>query len=247
MRTRGTLLFLAGVVTGALLFYSVAWRTGALVPGNWLTRTTREFETSAPTPNAPLKPIPFPTATPGSRAAAIENPLPLAPPTPGEAAASSGSIVSNPLPLPSLAPLLLPVRGIHAAALKDNFEEARDGARRHEAIDILAPRGTPVIAAVDGTVAKLFTSQAGGLTVYEFDPMKTFSYYYAHLDRYAPGLAEGQALKRGDPIGEVGTTGNAPKNTPHLHFAIFRLGPEKHWWQGEPVNPYPLLLKAEER
>lgn len=245
MRSRGTLLFLAGIVTGALLFYSIAWRTGALAPGNWLTRTTREFETTAPTPSLPLKPIPFPTATPSARPAAVENPLPLGAPTP--ATPASGSIVSNPLPLPSLGPLLLPVRGVHAAQLKDNFDEARDGTRRHEAIDILAPRGTPVVAATDGTVAKLFTSQAGGLTVYEFDPMKAFSYYYAHLDRYAAGLAEGQALKRGDPIGEVGTSGNAPKNTPHLHFAIFRLGPEKHWWQGEPVNPYPLLLKAEER
>ena len=85
------------------------------------------------------------------------------------------------------------------------------------------------------------------MTVYEFDPAKNFSYYYAHLDRYAPGLAEGQALRRGDRIGDVGTTGNAPKNTPHLHFAIFRLGADKHWWEGEPVNPYPLLLKAQER
>jgi peptidoglycan LD-endopeptidase LytH len=241
MRSRGALLFAAGIATGGLLFYSVAWRTGALAPGHWLTRTTREFETTPPTP-PPLKAIPFPTPTASPRpAAGVENPLPLGAPTP------AGSIVSNSLPLPNLAPLILPVQGIHAADLKDNFDEARDGTRRHDAIDILAPRGTPVVAAVDGTVAKLFTSQAGGLTVYEFDPAKSFSYYYAHLDRYARGLAEGQALKRGDPIGEVGTSGNAPKNTPHLHFAIFRLGPEKHWWQGEAVNPYPLLLKAEER
>ncbi|HEY6050207.1 MAG TPA: M23 family metallopeptidase [Thermoanaerobaculia bacterium] len=207
-----------------------------------MTRTTRELETIDPTP-APLKTIPFPTATPSPPpcAAAFENPLPLGAPTP------QAAIVSNPLPLPNLAPLLLPVQGVHAAGLKDNFDEARDGTRRHEAIDILAPRGTPVLAVADGTVAKLFTSQAGGLTVYEFDPAKTFAYYYAHLDRYAPGLSEGQALKRGDRIGDVGTSGNAPKNTPHLHFAIFRLGPEKHWWQGDPVNPYPLLLKAQER
>ena len=245
MRSRGTLLFLAGVVTGALLFYSIAWRTGALASGNWLTRTTREFETTGPTPNPPLRTSPFPTASasPRPEGGGVDNPLPLGAPTP----AATHSVLSNPLPLPSLAPLLLPVRGIHTADLKDNFEETRNGARRHEAIDILAPRGTPVLAATDGTIAKLFTSQAGGLTVYEFDPTKTFSYYYAHLDRYAPGLAEGQSLKRGDPIGEVGTSGNAPKNTPHLHFAIFRLGADKHWWEGDPVNPYPLLLKAEER
>jgi murein DD-endopeptidase MepM/ murein hydrolase activator NlpD len=250
-RSRGILLFLGGIVTGALIFYSVAWRTGALASGHWLTRTTRELETIGPTSApAPLKTIPFPTPTPvpavvtaSPGRAAVDNPLPLGAPTP----AAPGSLVSNPLPLPSLAPLLLPVQGAHSKELKDNFEEARDGSRRHEAIDILAPRGAPVLAATDGTVAKLFTSQAGGLTVYEFDPAKNFSYYYAHLDRYAPGLAEGQALRRGDRIGDVGTSGNAPKNTPHLHFAIFRLGPDKRWWEGEPVNPYPLLLKAEER
>ena len=248
-RSKGLLLFIGGIVTGALIFYSVAWRTGALASGHWLTRTTRELETSSPTP-APLKTIPFPTVTPVVAAAvtaspgraAVDNPLPLGAPTPPPA-----PLVSNPLPLPALSPLLLPVQGAHSRELKDNFDEARDGTRRHEAIDILAPRGSPVLAVTDGTVAKLFTSQAGGLTVYEFDPEKNFSYYYAHLDRYAPGLAEGQALRRGDRIGDVGTTGNAPKNTPHLHFAIFRLGPEKHWWEGEPVNPYPLLLKAEER
>jgi murein DD-endopeptidase MepM/ murein hydrolase activator NlpD len=244
MRGRAALLFLAGIVTGALVFYAVAWRTGALASGHWLTRTTRELETTGPATPLPLKTIPFPTATPAPpppASAAIENPLPLGAPTP------QSSLVVNPLPLPNLAPLLLPVQGIHSADLKDDFDEARDGIRRHEAIDILAPRGTPVVAVTDGTVAKLFTSQAGGLTVYEFDPAKSFSYYYAHLDRYAPGLSEGQALKRGDRIGDVGTSGNAPKNTPHLHFAIFRLGADKHWWQGEPVNPYPLLLKAEER
>ncbi|MDQ6892548.1 MAG: M23 family metallopeptidase [Acidobacteriota bacterium] len=241
MRSKATLLFLGGIVTGALIFYAVAWRTGALASGHWLTHTTREFETTAPTA-LPLKPIPFPTATPAPRASAgVENPLPLAAPT------AEVPLVSNPLPLPNLGPLLLPVQGVHSADLKDNFAEARDRTRRHDAIDILAPRGTPVVAVTDGTVAKLFTSQAGGLTVYEFDPAKNFSYYYAHLERYAPGLSEGQALRRGDRIGDIGTSGNAPKDTPHLHFAIFRLGPDKHWWQGEPVNPYPLLLKAQER
>ena len=163
------------------------------------------------------------------------------------AAVQSGEVVSRGFPAPSLAPLLLPVLGARVAQLKDNFDETRGGTRRHEAIDILAPRGTPVLATVDGTVAKLFTSVPGGLTIYEFDRSGTYCYYYAHLDRYAPGLAEGAFVHRGDRIGDVGTSGNAPKNTPHLHFAIFRLGSEKHWWQGEPINPYPLLLRAEER
>jgi murein DD-endopeptidase MepM/ murein hydrolase activator NlpD len=144
--------------------------------------------------------------------------------------------------------LLLPVHGARISALKDNFSEMRgNGSRPHEAIDILAPRGTPVLAAATGTVVKLFTSQQGGLTVYQFDPTGTWAYYYAHLDRYAPGLAEGMTLSRGDRVGDVGSTGNAAADAPHLHFAIFRLGPEKQWWKGEPVNPYPLMLKSEER
>jgi murein DD-endopeptidase MepM/ murein hydrolase activator NlpD len=99
----------------------------------------------------------------------------------------------------------------------------------------------------DGKVAKLFLSKPGGLTVYEFDAEEKLAYYYAHLDRYAPGLAEGMTLSRGDRVGDVGSTGNAAADAPHLHFAIFRLGPEKQWWKGEPVNPYPLMLKSEER
>jgi len=139
-------------------------------------------------------------------------------------------------------PLIIPVAGAGRRAIRDMFDEVR-GKRRHEAIDILAPRGTPVIATDDGVVKKLFTSVPGGLTVYQFDPDQRFCYYYAHLDRYAPGLDEGQALHRGDVIGYVGTTGNAPKNTPHLHFAVIRLDADRRWWKGTYVNPYPLLVE----
>lgn len=139
--------------------------------------------------------------------------------------------------------LRMPVAGARTMDLRDNFEEPR-GSRRHEAIDILAPRGTPVVAADEGRVAKLFTSKQGGLTVYQFDREEKYAYYYAHLDRYAEGLREGGYLRAGDPVGSVGTTGNAPKDTPHLHFAIFELGPEKRWWEGSPLNPYPFLMKV---
>ena len=123
--------------------------------------------------------------------------------------------------------------------------QSRDaGERRHEATDILAPRGTPVRAVDTGTIAKLFTSKPGGLTIYQFDTLQQYAYYYAHLDAYRNGLTEGELVKKGDIIGYVGTTGNAPSNTPHLHFAIFELGPEKHWWEGRPVNPYPVLMQA---
>jgi murein DD-endopeptidase MepM/ murein hydrolase activator NlpD len=137
-------------------------------------------------------------------------------------------------------PMIIPVSGVLPSALRDMFNEVR-GNRRHEAIDILAPRGTPVIAADDGLVKKLFTSVPGGLTVYEFDPDQRYCYYYAHLDGYAAGLHEGQVLHRGEVLGYVGTTGNAPKDTPHLHFALIRLDPDKRWWTGTYVNPYPLL------
>ena len=117
----------------------------------------------------------------------------------------------------------------------------RGGTRRHEALDILAPRNTPVLAVEDGKVAKLFLSKAGGLTLYQFDPTATYAYYYAHLDRYADDVKDGDTVKRGQVIGYVGTSGNAPPDTPHLHFAIFQLTVAKRWWQGTPIDPYPIL------
>jgi murein DD-endopeptidase MepM/ murein hydrolase activator NlpD len=135
--------------------------------------------------------------------------------------------------------LLFPVLG-HEERLRDNFHEER-GKRRHEALDIMAPRGTPVVAVDDGRVAKLYRSGAGGLAIYQFDPAGRRVYYYAHLDGYSKGLAEGQAVKRGDVVGFVGSTGNAPEHAPHLHFAIFELGDERRWWKGRAINPYPYL------
>ena len=137
--------------------------------------------------------------------------------------------------------LTLPVQGIKKDDLRDTFNEMRGGSRRHEAIDILAPRNTPVFAVEDGKIARLFLSDAGGITIYQYDPTNSYVYYYAHLDRYADGLAEGDFVRQGSVIGYVGTTGNAPPGTPHLHFSIEVLPPTKEWWKGEPINPYPLL------
>jgi peptidoglycan LD-endopeptidase LytH len=134
----------------------------------------------------------------------------------------------------------IPVEGVMAGDLRDTFAEGRSGGRMHRAMDILAPYGTPVIASVDGTIRKLFTSKAGGLTIYQSDRDEALIYYYAHLDRYAAGLAEGDVVKQGSVIGYVGTSGNA-RGTPHLHFSVEVLPPTKEWWKGEPVNPYPLL------
>jgi murein DD-endopeptidase MepM/ murein hydrolase activator NlpD len=137
------------------------------------------------------------------------------------------------------------VQGVARARLRDNFDEGRGGGgRRHDALDIMAPRGTPVVAVDDGRVTKLFKSAAGGLTVYQFDPDERFVYYYAHLDRYAEGLREGAPVKRGQVIGYVGSTGNATPGAPHLHFTIFRLGPDKRWWKGVALNPFPFLGDA---
>jgi peptidoglycan LD-endopeptidase LytH len=137
--------------------------------------------------------------------------------------------------------LLMPVVGVEPAQLRDNFDETRGGSRSHEAIDILAPRDTPVVAVADGRVAKLWKSVPGGITLYQFDVGGNYCYYYAHLERYARGIEEGASLRRGEVIGYVGTSGNAPRDTPHLHFAIYRLGPDRRWWEGEPMNPFPLL------
>lgn len=140
--------------------------------------------------------------------------------------------------------LIVPISGIAADKLPDTFNELRGGTRKHEALDILAPRGTPVHSADDGTAIKLFTSKAGGLTVYVAGPAQRFVYYYAHLDSYASGLAEGQILHKGDVLGYVGTSGNADPNVPHLHFAIARIDNIREWWKGEPINPTTVLQAA---
>jgi len=136
--------------------------------------------------------------------------------------------------------LEIPVEGVRADQLTPQFKDPRTG-HTHEALDILAPMGTPVKAVEDGRIARLFLSKAGGTTIYQFDPSEKYCYYYAHLDRYADGLREGDQVRRGQIIGYVGVSGNAPKNTPHLHFAIFRLTDEKHWWEGTPIDPYDIL------
>lgn len=201
--------------------------------------------------------------TTGREAAAARVPAPALPP----AAAAPVPVALPPAPpsMPPAAPVvqavppqqagsdgaallaarhpIIPVEGIAAQALKDNYEQGR-GARKHEAIDIMAARGTRVFAVDDGKLIKLFHSVPGGITAYQFDPQSRLAYYYAHLDRYADGLKEGMELKRGDLIGYVGSSGNASPEAPHLHFAVFVLGPERQWWKGEPVNPYSALRAA---
>ena len=139
--------------------------------------------------------------------------------------------------------LAIPVANVKPEQLVDTYSQARaGGVRVHDAIDIMAPNGTPVLAAAPGTVEKLFFSKGGGgITAYVRSPDNRWIYYYAHLDEYAPGLNEGDKVQRGQRIGSVGSTGNANPAGPHLHFAIHRMEPGDDWHQGSPVNPYPLL------
>lgn len=138
--------------------------------------------------------------------------------------------------------LELPVVGIVGDDLRDDYDDSRSGGRIHEALDILAPRGSPVVAVEDGTIASLDPSQGGGgIVVYQYDPAGEFVYYYAHLEGYTDGLEEGQPVERGDVLGYVGTSGNAPPDVPHLHFAIYKTAVDHRWWKGIPVNPFLVL------
>ncbi len=165
--------------------------------------------------------------------------LPIRPAPQTGTATPAGSVLTAGGSMPDK--LLVPVEGIPYAKLSDTFDQPRGQERHHEALDIMAPKGTPVRAVADGKVVKLFESKPGGTTLYQFDPSEQYAYYYAHLDRYADGVKEGMQVKRGDLIGYVGVTGNSDPNAPHLHFAVVALTPEKQWWKGTPVNPYPLL------
>ena len=189
---------------------------------------------------APADPLPL--ASPVGRVAP-ETLVAPARALPAAVAADGGTApVTRPAPpADTAAGLLLPVQGIAPAQLQDTFTDARSEGRVHDAIDILAPAGTPVLAVADGRIEKLFDSDRGGLTVYQFEPGGRYCYYYAHLQRYADGLAEQQQVTRGQVIGYVGSTGNASPEAPHLHFEIHRLNAEKQWWKGESLNPYPVL------
>ena len=138
--------------------------------------------------------------------------------------------------------LIIPVEGVDPSRVRDSYTAARGG-RTHDAVDIMAPRGTPVIAADSGTIVRLRNNEAGGITIYQLDSEERFIYYYAHLDRYQDGLVEGMKIRQGDVLGFVGTTGNAPKNTPHLHFQVMVYRGRGQYWGGEPINPHPFFTR----
>lgn len=167
---------------------------------------------------------------------------------PSESAPPAPAATGEAPPLPTgtaLPPLQVPVKGVRVGQFRDSFADRRGGGTRpHEAIDLMAPRGTPVRAVAPGRIEKLFLSVPGGNTIYQFDATGHFAYYYAHLDRYADGLAAKQEVQTGDVIGYVGSTGNASPDAPHLHFAVFVLGPERQWWKGTAVDPFGAFVDA---
>jgi peptidoglycan LD-endopeptidase LytH len=219
----------AGIVIGWLLRSAGAPRPAAIDSADAADAPSAAARTAAPAVGAQRGQVPASTDTRGIV------------PTSGTPPSSSGA------PLPAAAAvadlrqhgLSLPIEGAKVESMKGGFDERRDdGGRPHEAVDILAPRNTPIHAVDDGVVAKLFQSKAGGTTIYQYDPSGRYCYYYAHLERYADGLRDGQHLARGDVIGYVGTSGNAPPDTPHLHFAVFELTAARQWWKGLPLDPY---------
>ena len=228
---RWLFVFLAGILFGVAGVFALQ----RYVPGDTAIVVQQPPVATLPAPAAPRPSA----ATPVAPTPEPVPPVTVAPTTPFAAENSTPPTVTT---TANGDALLMPIAGVRREQLHDSFHESRGDGRKHEAIDIMSPKGTPVLAVAEGKVVKLFHSKAGGLTVYQFDPSETRAYYYAHLDAYAPGLAEGKRLARGDLVGYVGSTGNANPAAPHLHFAIFQLGPEKQWWKGTAINPYPLLI-----
>lgn len=247
MRGRVIAAFVVGLAVGAFCIGAALWSTGKLQSAYlppWVQRVPATppapaVPDTAAAPNLPANPVPPPEGAPSASGAADRSADRVATEPPAAASGTAATAPATLHPAPALH-LAMPIAGIDPNQLTDTYTDARAG-HRHEALDIAAPQGTPVMAVAEGNVAKLFTSKEGGLTVYQFDNTQQYAFYYAHLDRYAPGLKEGMLLRKGDTLGYVGTTGNAPKNAPHLHFAVFKLGPEKQWWKGTSLDPLPMF------
>lgn len=253
--------FLRAVGVGLVVYIGLvvgSWIIGEEPASGTEIPTTRVVEVAPAGPDADqtaeAEPVPVPRARrdTSSRQIAREStrtqpspaPSRSKPPPPPRA---MGEAAPKAVPLDSFKDLtrrnlLIPVQGVLVDDLLDSFRDPRSGGRVHEALDIMSEQGTPILAVDDGKVARLFTSKLGGLTIYQFDKSETYSFYYAHLDRYAKGLKEGQTVRRGQVIGYVGTSGNAPQDAPHLHFAVYLLGSQKRWWKGDPINPYRVFV-----
>jgi peptidoglycan LD-endopeptidase LytH len=227
-RTFVLVLACAGVFLGAAILLRL--QTGPM-PGDYEPGTPKT-DSARTTPSAHSK-VGKPPA----------EPLTVGPPAALPATGGTNTVTDADLNYLGARSLLIPVANVTASQLHDTFNQARSEERQHYAIDILAPEGTLVLATADGVVIKLFQSDRGGVTLYELDPSGRYCYYYAHLMRYADGIAEGKQLRRGDVIAYVGDTGNAGAGNYHLHFAISKLTSPRNWSGGDPINPYPLLAR----
>ena len=239
-RTRIIVGFLAIVATVGVLVVVLGRMSGN---GRWVVLTWSK--PPAPPDNSVSGVSTSPSATPNASpdlpsAASPESNASPASPTPASQTPSPA------LQIPAATEprnLIIPVPGVRPDQLRDTFSESRSEGRVHDAIDIPAPHGTPVLAAADGIIVKLFHSEPGGTTIYQLSTDNKFVYYYAHLDRYAEGLTEGHFAKQGETIAFVGDTGNAGAGNYHLHFSIAIISDPKHYWQGVNINPYPLLKR----
>lgn len=218
---------LFGAVAALVWYLSYRYWSQPVTPLRPPSQDVERLPTPAPSPTTTLTPTPEVSPTPGP---------------PGQAQGPAG----DPAAAFASMRLLIPVEGIRPEQLQDTFKDSRSEGRVHDAIDIIAPRGTPVLAATDGRVVKLFNSVKGGVTFYQLAAAdEHYVLYYAHLERYADGLAEGHVARRGETLGYVGDTGNATPGNTHLHFQIYRVADPKRFWTGENFNPYPLLRGAQ--
>jgi murein DD-endopeptidase MepM/ murein hydrolase activator NlpD len=235
MRTIALVVTCVCVILGAVVLLNLQTPPGAThsEPG----RPNAE-PTHAPAPG-PVKTDEHKAPPPGVPKPPDTIPAPGTTPT----ADTTSKVTDSDLAYLSAKNLMIPVAGVLPSQLHDNFNEGRSEGRQHQALDIAATQGTPVLAAADGAVIKLFQSDKGGITLYELDPSGRYVYYYAHLMRYADGVEEGKQLRRGDVLGYVGDTGNAGAGNYHLHFAISKLASPRKWSGGDPINPYPLLSR----
>lgn len=236
-RARIRLLIAILLVLGALV--TLIWAFGRRPQTEQTAIVTPPATSVSPNPSPSL---PLPSPLPSAEANAQPTPQPPVmqstplQPTP------------TPLPVPTVPPessqLLVPVAGVRPEQLRDTFQDSRSEGRSHDAIDIAAPRGTPVLAVADGRIVKLFESVPGGITIYQLGTDNRTIYYYAHLDRYADGLKDGHFARRGEVIAYVGDTGNAGAGNYHLHFSVSIVNDPRRYWDGTNINPYPLLVKG---
>jgi len=220
------------VVVGLLLAAGGGW----LLARRYKLLPSQPVAQIEPLPAAPISAIPAPSLTP---LPSVEEPTPTPEPSIAADLPATSNTVDN--TFVGTLKLIIPVAGVRPNQLLDTFDDARSEGRVHDAIDIPAAAGTPVLATADGQIVKLFQSERGGTTIYQSSPDKKLIFYYAHLQQYAPGISEGMFVKQGQVIAYVGDTGNAGAGNYHLHFSIAIVSDAKRYWEGTNINPYPLL------